>query len=194
MFVTQYTSFLAAPRSLLRPRAMKAGDPILRVKTVAGINAVVAHFPFGLTKPLHYSPEEDVWETRFLAPASMSDGRYHVDLYLTDEDGTVYSEQKEFTVDSKPPSLKLELESGKWRPGQTMELKIYADADTRSIVVRVGGLMPVSARWDDAAKANVARISLPADMPAGLHHIKISAVDFARNTAVLTEDVIVEEQ
>ena len=32
-FVTPYTSFLAAPRALLRPRVIKPGDPVLRVAT-----------------------------------------------------------------------------------------------------------------------------------------------------------------
>ncbi|HSA94384.1 MAG TPA: VIT and VWA domain-containing protein, partial [Terriglobales bacterium] len=32
-FVTPYTSFLAAPRALLRPRVIRPGDPVLRVKT-----------------------------------------------------------------------------------------------------------------------------------------------------------------
>ena len=31
-FVTPYTSFLAAPRSLLRPRLIRPGDPVLRVR------------------------------------------------------------------------------------------------------------------------------------------------------------------
>lgn len=193
MFVTPYTSFLAAPRSLLRPRAMKAGDPVLRVKTVQGITAVVARFPFGLTKPLHYSEDDDSWETRFLAPASMRDGRYHVDLYLTDQEGTVYHELKQFTVDSKPPTLRLETEAEAMQPGRTVTFKIYADSDTREIIVRIDGLMPVEARWDPEEKANVARITLPADMRPGTYSLKISAVDFARNTAVLSDSITVEE-
>src|SRR5258708_33910222 len=32
-FVTPYTSFLAVPRALLRPRVIRPGDPVLRVKT-----------------------------------------------------------------------------------------------------------------------------------------------------------------
>ena len=32
-FVTPYTSFLAAPRALLRPRVIRPGDPVMRVKT-----------------------------------------------------------------------------------------------------------------------------------------------------------------
>ena len=31
-FVTPYTAFLAAPRSLLRPRRIQPGDPVLRVE------------------------------------------------------------------------------------------------------------------------------------------------------------------
>src|SRR5208337_5117664 len=66
-FVTPYTSFLAAPRALLRPRVIRPGDPVIRVKTDAAIVSVVALFPFGLVKPLRYLPGEDTWQTRFLA-------------------------------------------------------------------------------------------------------------------------------
>ena len=53
-FVTPYTSFLAAPRSLLRPRVIRPGDPVLRVHTDPSIESVIALFPFGLTKPLRH--------------------------------------------------------------------------------------------------------------------------------------------
>ena len=43
-FVTPYTSFLAAPRALLRPRVIKPGDPVLRVATDTSITSVVAMF------------------------------------------------------------------------------------------------------------------------------------------------------
>src|SRR5262249_45656149 len=46
-FVTPYTSFLAAPRALLRPRVIRPGDPVLRVKTDESMVSVVALFPFG---------------------------------------------------------------------------------------------------------------------------------------------------
>src|SRR6266567_8391389 len=67
-FVTPYTSLLAVPRALLRPRVIRPGDPILRVKADESIVSVIALFPFGLNKPLRYLPEEDIWQTRFLAP------------------------------------------------------------------------------------------------------------------------------
>src|SRR5208283_4061389 len=73
-FVTPYTSFLAVPRALLRPRVIRPGDPVLRVKTDDSIESVIALFPFGLVKPLRHLAREDVWETRFLAPEDMRDG------------------------------------------------------------------------------------------------------------------------
>ena len=39
-FVTPYTSFLAAPRALLRPRVIRPGDPVLRVHTDKAIRCV----------------------------------------------------------------------------------------------------------------------------------------------------------
>ena len=51
-FVTPYTSFFAAPRSLLRPRVIRPGDPVLKVRADESITEVTAVFPFGLTKKL----------------------------------------------------------------------------------------------------------------------------------------------
>ena len=93
-FVTPYTSFLAAPRSLLRPRVIRPGDPVLRVKTDSSIRSVIAVFPFGLIKPLKYLKGEDIWQTRFLAPADMLDGTHQVQLILRDARGNAYREQK----------------------------------------------------------------------------------------------------
>jgi Ca-activated chloride channel family protein len=92
-FVTPYTSFLAVPRALLRPRVIRPGDPVLRIKTDASISSVIALFPFGLVKPLRYLKSEDTWQTRFLAPCDMSDGAYQVRLILRDRAGHVYREQ-----------------------------------------------------------------------------------------------------
>jgi len=53
-FVTPYTSFLAAPRALLRPRLIRPGDPVLRVAHRPLLVSVVAMFPFGLVKTLRF--------------------------------------------------------------------------------------------------------------------------------------------
>ncbi len=90
-FVTPYTSFLAVPRALLRPRVIRPGDPVIRVRTDPSIVSVVALFPFGLTKPLRYLDKEDIWQTRFLAPVDMEDGTHTVRLVLRDRNGAYLS-------------------------------------------------------------------------------------------------------
>ena len=184
-FVTPYTSFLAAPRALLRPRAIKPGDPVLRVKTDAAIVAVVAIFPFGLTKPLHFIEDEDIWETRFLAPKWMNDGEYECTLLLTDTDGNLYEEGKSFIIDSKPPTLKVRTDKDSYLPGERVAVTINADRDTRSLKLRLGRLLPVDARYRTTLGASYAEIRLPRELPAGTHTLRVTAVDFARNSTVI---------
>src|SRR4030095_15003690 len=62
-FVTPYTSFLAAPRSLLRPRVIRPGDPVLRVHTDESIAEVTAVFPLGLTTRLTYLKRDELCAT-----------------------------------------------------------------------------------------------------------------------------------
>jgi Ca-activated chloride channel family protein len=108
-FVTPYTSFLAAPRALLRPRLIRPGDPVLRVHTDPAIVSVIALFPFGLEKPLRYLAGEDVWQTRFLAPPEMKDGTYNVRLVMRDKSDHVYREAKSFVIASTPPTVSVHL-------------------------------------------------------------------------------------
>ena len=67
-FVTPYTAFLAAPRSLLRPRRIQPGDPILRIEALPGTAAVAALLPFGRKLDLTRRPSSNLWEGRFLVP------------------------------------------------------------------------------------------------------------------------------
>ena len=98
-FVTPYTAFLAAPRSLLRPRRIQPGDPVLRVACDAGTVAATALFPFGLELNLVRRPGTRVWEGRFLAPEGLKDGRYAVRILLRDASGARTSETKHFILD-----------------------------------------------------------------------------------------------
>ena len=189
--VTPYTSFIAAPRALLRPRNFQAGDPILRVKTGAEIRSVVAVFPWGLTKPLEYVADEDVWETRFLAPAWMQDGEYGCTLVLTDDRGRKLREDKRFTVDSTPPRLRVELAHGVLHAGERVRLTAHADADVRRISARIGDGAAVDVRWSGADKASVAELVVPEDAPAGTTVVHVVAEDFARNTTVVAEEITV---
>lgn len=180
-FVTPYTSFLAAPRALLRPRVIRPGDPVLRVKADSSIVSVIALFPFGLTKPLRYLKDEDTWQTRFLAPVDMADGAYQVRLILRDRDGHVYRESKSFVIASKMPVLKGRVAKPRVRAGETVRVFAQASANTRTITARLYGAAPVALRWSTADKANAADLIVPPDLPAGKYTIHLTAEDIAHN-------------
>jgi Ca-activated chloride channel family protein len=182
-FVTPYTSFLAAPRALLRPRVIRPGDPVLRIHTDAAIVSVIALFPFGLEKPLRYLGGEDVWQTRFLAPEDMNDGVYQVRLILRDKDGQVYREQKSFVIASKPPTVKVRLAKTRYRAGEAIPLIVQASTNTRTLTARVEGLAPVSLHWTRDQQASTGQVLLPAQMPAGDYILAVTAEDVAHNLA-----------
>jgi Ca-activated chloride channel family protein len=182
-FVTPYTSFLAAPRALLRPRVIKPGDPILRVATDESITSVVAMFPFGLVKPLRYLPEERIWQTRFLAPVDMTDGTYHVRLIMRDRAGRTYREAKSFVIASKPPVLRVSADKASARPGESVQLRASASASTRTIVARLYGASPIELRWDARARASIGTLMIPDGLAAGRYVIRVTAEDIAHNVA-----------
>jgi Ca-activated chloride channel family protein len=180
-FVTPYTSFLAAPRALLRPRLIRPGDPVLRVKTDESITSVVAMFPFGLVKKLRYLGGEDTWQTRFLAPQDMADGTYQVRLLLRDRQGHAFRETKTFVIASKPPSVKVKLERKQYHRGDAVRLQVSASDTTRTIVARMYGTVPAYLRWNAQAGSNVGELLVPASLPAGRYHVTVTAEDFAHN-------------
>lgn len=182
-FVTPYTSFLAAPRSLLRPRTIRPGDPVLRVQADPSIRSVVAVFPFGLVKQMRFLADEGVWETRFLAPVGMNDGQYACRLVLTDAAGRSFEEVKRFRIDSRPPTLSATVEPAVAKAGDEVRIVVRADADARWIAARLFGASPVRVRWDDAAKANVGRLQIPAGLPPGVYTIRVTGEDLAHNGA-----------
>ena len=189
-FVTPYTSFLAVPRALLRPRVIRPGDPVLRVKTDPSIVSVVALFPFGLTKPLRYLPDEDIWQTRFLAPSDMQDGVYNVRLILRDKTGHAYREAKSFVIASTPPTVHLRLDRNRFRRGDTMLLRVSASQTTRTLSARLEGLAPVSLRWNLSAAASTGQLTVPQDLPAGSYTLTVTAEDIAHNLG--SEEVRIE--
>jgi Ca-activated chloride channel family protein len=191
-FVTPYTSFLAAPRSLLRPRVIRPGDPVLRVRADSSIAEITAVFPFGLTKSMTYIKGEDVWETRFMAPADMTDGVYHCRLILVDRQGRTYQESKSFVIDSHPPLLHASVNQTIAHAGDELVITVRSDSDTRVIAARIFGAMPVPVVWDGKAKANVGYLRIPAGLPSGTYTIQVTGEDFAHNSSAteLTIEVI----
>ena len=189
-FVTPYTSFLAVPRALLRPRVIRPGDPVLRLKTDPSIVSVIALFPFGLTKPLRYLKEEDTWQTRFLAPVDMADGTYQVRLILRDRDGHTYRESKSFVIASKTPVLRSRLEKTRVHAGETLGISTQVSGNARTIIARLYGALPVALRWSTAAKANLGELAVPANLPPGKYTVHVTAEDVAHNVG--TEEVALE--
>ena len=180
-FVTPYTSFLAVPRALLRPRVIRPGDPVIRVKTDPAIVSVVALFPFGLVKQLKYLPDEDTWQTRFLAPADLEDGTYSVRLVLRDRAGQSYRESKTFVIASKAPTVQIKLAKLRYRRGETVPLVVAASQSTRTLVARLDGVAPVSLRWDAKTGTNTGELTIPEQMIPGTYHLSVTAEDIAHN-------------
>jgi Ca-activated chloride channel homolog len=189
-FVTPYTSFLAVPRALLRPRVIRPGDPILRVKTDESIVSVVALFPFGLVQPLRYLSAEDFWQTRFLAPTDMQDGTYTVRLILRDRLGQTYRESKTFVIASKPPVVEVKLDRRRYQRGQTITLRVQASQSTRTLVARLEGAAPVELRWNARAAANTGELAIPEQTIPGAYKLTVTAEDIAHNIG--TEEVQIE--
>jgi Ca-activated chloride channel family protein len=189
-FVTPYTSFLAVPRALLRPRVIRPGDPILRVHTDESITSVVAIFPFGLTKRLRHLESENVWQTRFLAPEDMQDGTYSVRLVLRDRAGNSYRESKTFVIASKPPVVNIRLENRRYHRGDRIPLKVSATASTRTLMARLEGAAPIALRWDQKTGANTGDLPVPTDLPAGNYRLTVIAEDIAHNIG--TQEVQIE--
>jgi Ca-activated chloride channel family protein len=189
-FVTPYTSFLAVPRALLRPRVIRPGDPVLRVKTDESIVSVIALFPFGLVQPLRYLSSEDIWQTRFLAPTDMQDGTYTVRLILRDKVGRTYREAKTFVIASNPPVVQVKLDRKRFQRGQTIDLRVNASETTRSLVARMEGAVPVSLRWDAKAGANTGALTIPEQTIPGTYKLTVTAEDIAHNIG--TQEVQIE--
>ena len=180
-FVTPYTSFLAAPRSLLRPRLIRPGDPVLRVKTDPSIVSVTALFPFGPVKGLRYLKDEDTWQTRFLAPSDLEDGSYRVRLILRDRVGHVYRETKTFVIASKPPMVRVKLDKHLFHPGDSVRLRVSASGTTRTVVARMYGAQPVYLRWNPDMSSNTGEMLIPSYVAPGKYVLTVTAEDFAHN-------------
>ena len=190
-FVTPYTSFLAVPRSLLRPRVIRPGDPVLRVRTDVAIQSVIAIFPFGLTKPLRHLASEDLkvpgdsanrlWETRFLAPPDMKDGTYAVRLVLRDTHGNVYSEAKTFVIASTPPAVNIQLPRTSVHRGDAVEIRASASASTRNLTAHIDGVASASLHWSPRVQTNTGILAIPSDLAIGRYTLTVTAEDVAHN-------------
>jgi Ca-activated chloride channel family protein len=178
-FVTPYTAFLAAPRSLLRPRRIQPGDPVLRVECDAGVQSAVALFPFGLRLPLVRRPGTRLWEGRFLVPEGLADGRYAVRILLRDTSGARLTEVKHFVLDGRAPVITPEALPSV-HPGDRVRVAVRADEDVIVLQARLADGAPVPLRWDAKARRSVGELRVP-PAAAGRQEVVFEAVDAAKN-------------
>ena len=178
-FVTPYTAFLAAPRSLLRPRRIQPGDPVLRVECDPGTVAATALFPFGLKLDLVRRPGTAVWEGRFLVPEGFKDGRYPVRILVKDGSGARVAETKHFILDGKAPELHPQLPASA-RAGEAVAIAVRADKDVVFLTARVGEAPPVPLRWDPASQRCTGLLRIPEGL-SGRQEVLFEAVDGAKN-------------
>jgi Ca-activated chloride channel family protein len=178
-FVTPYTAFLAAPRSLLRPRRIQPGDPVLRVECDPGITSVTALFPFGLRLPLERRPGSNLWEGRFLVPEGLKDGRYEARILLRDASGARLFETKHFVLDGTAPVIRAEA-ARTAQAGAPLRVTARTDADVVVLHARIGDGAPVPLRWDGGARASVGTLLVPASL-SGPQELFLEAVDGAKN-------------
>src|SRR5580704_10947609 len=188
-FVTPYTSFLAVPRALLRPRVIRPGDPVIRVKAHESIVSIVALFSFGPTQGLRYLQDEDIWQTRFFAPKDLADGTYNVKLVMRDRAGQVYRENKTFVIAGKSPEVQIKLAKKRYRRGETLQLKVAASQNTRTLVARLEGAAPAGLRWDAKAAMNTGELQIPEQMIPGTYKLTVTAEDIAHNMGSQAVDI-----
>lgn len=178
-FVTPYTAFLAAPRSLLRPRRIQPGDPVVRIEALPGTAAVAALLPFGRRLDLARRPGSNLWEGRFLVPEGTTDGPMDVRIVLRDQGGSTAVEKKRVVVDGTAPTITPVLPPGA-TAGSRVTLAARADADVIALTARVGDGLPVPLRWDGPAKASTCELLLPQGV-TGSVPVLFEATDGAGN-------------
>ncbi|MGE5125016.1 MAG: VIT domain-containing protein, partial [Betaproteobacteria bacterium] len=178
-FVTPYTAFLAAPRSLLRPRRIQPGDPVLRVECDPATVAASALLPFGQRLALVRRPGTSLWEGRFMVPAGLPDGRYELRVLLRDAGGATTSEAKHFVIDGRAPVVRPDLPRSA-RPGEALRIAARADEDVVVLNARIADGPPVPLRWDAASKRSLAVVPVPASL-AGAVDVFFEATDAAKN-------------
>ncbi|NLI45584.1 MAG: VWA domain-containing protein [Acidobacteria bacterium] len=180
-FVTPYTSFLAAPRSLLRPRVIQPKDPVLRVAADPSVVAATVRLPWGETLPMRWIESLGVWQTRFFVPAEVADGTHRCLVILRDGGGRLYREEKSFVIDSRAPAVRWRNMVETVAGGARLRLDVDAPPDTRHLTATIEGGGRVRLAWSAADRCCTGMLSVPAGSAPGMRVLSLVAEDQAHN-------------
>lgn len=143
--VTPYTSFVSkrvTPQvASLTPARIKPGDPEIWIDAPADARRVSVHFPFGVTKRAVWDERAHKWVVRFLIPRNTPDGVYFVRIAVTDAAGNTALHTANYTVDTKPAALQVELASRVVAPGAPIAIQARAVV-TPLELAEVAGVKP----------------------------------------------------
>ncbi|MCO4773830.1 MAG: VWA domain-containing protein [Deltaproteobacteria bacterium] len=216
-FATRYTSLVAHadPRvASLTPARIKPGDPVLKIPAPASSAAVTAMLPFGEVKDLVWDGQDQVWTTRFLVPRSVDDGVYWIHVVVTGEDGGTDWYRISYTVDTKAPVLRVQLQRDRVAAGSALAMtarpvigflelgsemlqalgrdaaaRAKAYVDIKSVVARIpsAGVETVLLSDRDSEAGWHGSLTLPDDLPPGSHRLEVTATDVAGNKHTVVE-------
>ena len=120
----------------------------------------------------------------------MQDGTYTVRLILRDQVGHTYRESKTFVIASKTPIVNVKLDRKRFQRGEAVTLKMSASENTRTLVARMDGAVPVALRWDSTASANTGILRIPEETIPGNYKLTVTAENVAHNIG--TQEVQIE--
>jgi hypothetical protein len=128
-----------------------------------------------------------MFETRFLAPADLAEGRHEVELIVTGADGLRRRTRDFFVIDSQAPTPRIDLPEGPVRAGERLRLKVRSDRDTRRLTAYLAGRGPLAElRWSSRDLACVGELVVDRDLATGSYPLVVVAEDQAHNIGSAT--------
>jgi len=183
-FVTKFTSFLAVPPSVLRPRRIKPGDPEITVTADKDSKLVLVKLPFAEALKAEYDEAKGVFVARFTAPAHVKDGRYEARVMIVDKFNREKHHVLDFYIDSTPPVIYAKCQPEKAARGAEMKITVNASQDASSIKAKMPDGEIVNLKYDNLTKLSQAAVKLSDKYAPGEYSIEIEAIDHAANRSV----------
>lgn len=158
------------------------GDPVLTVEVPADAREVVAHFPFGLIKPLRHDAIRGRWAVRFLVPRDVPDGQYRSRVLIVHADGRRQWKSVPYAIDSTAPELEV-IADELAIPGEDFRIEVDPLEPVREVTVELVGHPGTRVRLtlDPVTGRHLGRLRVPGHVSQEILTLKVIARDLARN-------------